>query len=139
MLIICTGNSMRSQMGEGLLRHDLGDYIDVYSAGTHPSYVHPLAIEALAGLSYDASGHRSKSVDEFTGRKMDLVITVCDHAREVCPIFPGARRTIHKGYPDPTSIKPGRDPSEVMAELRDQMRVELRELVIRELNLQVRL
>ena len=138
VLIICTGNSMRSQIAEGVLRMDLGDYIDVFSAGTHPGSVHPLAKAALAGIGYDASGHRSKSVNEFLDMPMDLVITVCDSAHEVCPFFPNALKTIHKGYPDPVYCSPGAEMSTVMAEIRDRMRSELRDLVVSELNLPVR-
>ncbi|RPH96824.1 arsenate reductase ArsC, partial [candidate division KSB1 bacterium] len=104
VLVICTGNSMRSQMAEGLLRADLGDRIEVFSAGTHPTHVHSMAMAALAELGIDTSGHRSKSVNEFLNQRMDLVITVCDSAREICPIFPGAKKTVHKGYPDPMHV-----------------------------------
>jgi arsenate reductase (thioredoxin) len=135
VLVVCTGNSMRSQLAEGLLRADLGDKIEVFSAGTHPSYVHELAIQALSEVGIDASKHRSKSIKEFAKQPLDLLITLCDSARETCPVFPGARRTIHKGYPDPIFLQPGASPAEVFANLRDRMRVELRELVVKELNL----
>jgi arsenate reductase (thioredoxin) len=138
VLVICTGNSMRSQIAEGVLRMDLGNQIEVFSAGTHPGSVHRLAVAALAAIGYDASGHRSKSVNEFLDMPMDLVITVCDSAHEVCPVFPNARKTVHKGYPDPVYCNPGEEMSTVMAEIRDRMRCELRDLVIRELNLPVR-
>jgi len=137
VLVICTGNSMRSQIAEAVLRLDLGDHIEVFSAGTHPGSVHPLAIETLTAIGYDASRHRSKSVNEFLGTPMDLVITVCDSAREACPLFPGARRTVHKGYPDPFHSGSSGDMAEMMAEIRDRMRRELRALVVKELNLDV--
>lgn len=137
VLIICTGNSMRSQMGEALLRADLGEWIDVYSAGTHPSYVHPLTIAALDEIGLDTSCLRSKSVTEFLDTEMDLVITVCDHAREACPVFQHAEKIVHCGYPDPIAIRPGEDRGRAFAALRDQMREELRALVIEELNLPV--
>ncbi len=89
VLILCTGNSARSQMAEGLLRHDAGDRFEVESAGTKPSHVRPEAIAAMNELGIDISGHRSKSVDEFTGQQFDYVLTVCDNAKESCPIFPG--------------------------------------------------
>jgi arsenate reductase (thioredoxin) len=137
VLVICTGNSMRSQLAEGLLHTDLGAWIDVYSAGTHPSFVHPLTIKALQEIGIETSHLRSKSVKEFIGRSIDLVITVCDSAHEACPFFPGARKLIHQGYPDPVSIRPGADLADVFSELRDQMRRELRDLVVKELNLPV--
>ena len=125
VLILCTGNSMRSQMAEGLLRHDLGHLIDVFSAGTHPSYVHPNSIQTLAEIGIDISKHRSKSVREFIDQDIDLVITVCDSARENCPVLPGARSTWHQPYPDPFHMRPGDDPVEIFAALCDQMRAEL--------------
>lgn len=137
VLVICTGNSMRSQMAEGLLRADLGDYIDVYSAGTHPSYVHSLALGALSEAGISTKELRSKSINEFIERDIDLVITVCDHAREACPYLPGAKKTVHKGYRDPMNSGTGDSPEEVFAKLRDRMRRELRELVIKELDLQL--
>ena len=89
VLILCTGNSARSQMAEGLLRHDAGDRFEVFSAGTKPSQVRPEAIAVMRELGIDISGHRSKSVDEFAGQPFDYVLTVCDNAKESCPIFPG--------------------------------------------------
>ncbi len=96
VLILCTGNSCRSQMGEGWLRHDLGDRVDVQSAGTRPSVVHPLAIRVMDEAGVDISSHRSKAVEEMKGLGFDLVVTVCDSAREACPILPGARKTLHR-------------------------------------------
>jgi arsenate reductase (thioredoxin) len=135
VLVICTGNSMRSQVAEAVLRLDLGDRIEVFSAGTHPGKVHPLTIATLADIGYNALQHRSKSVNEFLDTPMDLVITVCDRAREACPVFPGAHKTVHQSYPDPIhSGSPG-DWELTMADIRDRMRRELCALVIRELNL----
>src|SRR4029078_12546047 len=93
VLILCTGNSARSQMAEGLLRHDAGDRFDVESAGTRPSSVRPEAISVMRELDIDISGHRSKSVEEFAGQNFDYVLTVCDHARETCPVFFGGAKT----------------------------------------------
>jgi arsenate reductase len=135
VLVICTGNSMRSQIAEAVLRMDLGDRIEVFSAGTHPGSVHPLAIAVLADIGYDALQHRSKSVNEFLDTPMDLVITVCDSAREACPVFPGAHKTVHHGYPDPIRFSSPSEREELMAEMRDRMRRELCALVIKELNL----
>ena len=88
-LILCTGNSARSQMAEGLLRHEAGDLFEVSSAGMKPTQVRPEAIAVMNEIGIDISGHRSKSVDEFTGQEFDYVITVCDNANESCPVFPG--------------------------------------------------
>lgn len=105
VLILCTGNSARSQMAEGLLRHDGGDRFEVFSAGTKPSRVRPEAIEVMRELGIDISGHRSKSVDEFSGQEFDYVITVCDNANESCPVFPGRTRRVHWRFEDPAEVK----------------------------------
>ena len=101
VLILCTGNSARSQMAEGLLRQDGGDRFEVESAGVSPSRVRPEAVEAMREVGIDISGHRSKSADEFAGREFDYVITVCDNARESCPVFPGRAERIHRSFEDP--------------------------------------
>src|SRR5205814_442293 len=98
VLILCTGNSARSQMAEGLLRHDGGERFEVTSAGTHPSRVNPLAIEAMREVGIDIADHWSKSADEFLDREFDFVITVCDRANESCPVFPGKAHRIHWGF-----------------------------------------
>ena len=104
VLILCTGNSARSQMAEGLLRHDAGDRFEVESAGTKPSAVRPEAIAVMHELGIDISRHRSKSVEEFEGRKFDYVITVCDSARESCPVFFGAANRQHHSFEDPAAL-----------------------------------
>jgi arsenate reductase len=104
VLILCTGNSARSQMAEGLLRHLGKGTIDVESAGTKPSTVRPEAIAVLAEAGIDISRHRSKRVDEFFGDSFHYVITVCDHANESCPVFLGVPRRIHWSLPDPTAV-----------------------------------
>lgn len=101
VLILCTGNSARSQMAEGLLRHDAGARFEVFSAGTRPSAVRPEAIAVMRELGIDLSGHSSKSVDAFSGQAFDYVLTVCDNARESCPVFPGATVRIHRNFEDP--------------------------------------
>ena len=88
LLVLCTGNSARSQMAEGLLRHEGGDRFDVFSAGTKPSRVRPEAITVMGEIGIDISGHRSKSVDEFVAQDLEYVITVCNNANETCPVFP---------------------------------------------------
>lgn len=107
VLIVCTGNSARSQMGEAILRHLMGDGIQVVSAGTQPTSVNPLAIHALREAEVDVTGLRSKSVDEFRGQEFEAVITVCDQAREVCPVFPGRGVRVHYSIPDPAAVKGG--------------------------------
>src|SRR5688500_5336857 len=89
ILILCTANSARSQMAEGLLRHDAGDRFEVASAGTQATRVRPEAIAVMNEIGIDISGHRSKSADELAGTSFDLVVTVCDSARETCPVYPG--------------------------------------------------
>jgi len=105
VLILCTGNSARSQMAEGLLRHLAGDRFEVASAGVAPTRVRPEAIEAMREIGIDISQHRSKSVDEFVGSEFDYVITVCDNANEQCPIFPGKTKRIHWSFEDPAAAK----------------------------------
>ena len=100
VLILCTGNSARSQMAEGLLRSLSHSAVEAYSAGIHPSRLNPLAIEVLKEVGIDISAHRSKSVQEFAGQGFDTVITVCDNARESCPNFPGAPERLHWSYPE---------------------------------------
>ena len=104
VLILCTGNSARSQMAEGLFRHLVGDAYEVRSAGTKPVGVNPLAIEAMREIGIDISHHRSKSVSEFDGQHFDAVITVCDSAAEHCPVFAGAPQRIHWSLPDPVAV-----------------------------------
>lgn len=104
VLILCTGNSARSQMAEGLLRHDAGEYFDVYSAGTRPSEVRPEAIAVMAELGIDISAQRSKSVNVFDGQLFDVVLTVCDNARESCPVFFGGSTRLHRGFDDPAAV-----------------------------------
>lgn len=127
VLILCTGNSARSQMAEGLLRHLGEGRIAVESAGTKPSLVRPEAILALDELGIDIRGHRSKHVAEFDGQRFDEVITVCDHARETCPVFFGAAKTTHHAFPDPAAVL-GSDEErlEAFRRVRDLIQVWLR-------------
>ncbi len=104
VLILCTGNSARSQMAEGLLRHDAGERFDVESAGTKPGSVRPEAIAAMKEPGIEISGHRSKSVAEFVGQHFDYVITVCDSARETCPVFFGGAKRLHHDFVDPAAL-----------------------------------
>lgn len=131
VLILCTGNSARSQMAEGLLRHDGGDDFDVASAGVEASFVRPQSIEAMREIGVDISGHRSKSVDEFRGQEFDYVITVCDNANERCPVFPGKTQRIHWSFDDPAAAEG--DESARLAVfrcVRDEIRERLRSFIL---------
>ena len=105
VLVLCTGNSARSQMAEGLLRHEGGDRFDVFSAGTKPSHVRPEAIAVMNDIGVDISAHRSKSVDEFVGHDLDYIITVCNNAKETCPVFPGTAKRLHWPFDDPAAVE----------------------------------
>ncbi len=104
VLVLCTGNSARSQMGEGLLRHMAGDHYEVFSAGTKPVGLNPNAVKAVSEIGIDISQHRSKSVEEFAGQQFDYVITVCDNAKESCPFFPGGGERLHHSFEDPAAV-----------------------------------
>jgi arsenate reductase len=101
ILFVCTGNSARSVMAEALVRLKGGDAFEVHSAGTEPKGVNPLTVKVLAEAGIDASWARSKSVTEYLGQAFDYVVTVCDEARQVCPVFPGVHQSLHWGYEDP--------------------------------------
>lgn len=100
-LVLCTANRCRSQMAHGFLQHYAGDRAQVFSAGTRPRGVHPLAIDVMAERGIDISGHTSDLVDHYAGQQFHAVITVCDNAKEACPAFPGAQRVIHHAFQDP--------------------------------------
>ena len=103
VLFICTHNSARSHMAEGFLGARYGDRYEAFSAGTKPSQVNPLAISVMAEAGIDISGHRSKGVEKFLGQEFDYVVTVCDHANETCPFFPGGKNRLHRGFKDPSA------------------------------------
>ncbi len=128
VLVLCTGNSARSQMAEGLLRHDFGERFEVFSAGTKPSHVRPEAIAVMRELDIDLSGHRSKHVSEFDGQPFEYVITVCDNAKESCPVFPGSVKRIHWSFEDPASAQ-GSEEERLAAfrKVRDQIRTTFQE------------
>jgi arsenate reductase len=128
VLILCTGNSARSQMAEGLLRHDAGDRFDVRSAGTKPSSVRPEAIAVMRELEIDISGQRSKHVSEFDGQDFDYVITVCESARETCPVFFGKARRLHRDFEDPAAFAGSEEQRlAVFRKVRDELRAFLAE------------
>jgi arsenate reductase len=123
VLFICTKNSARSQMAEGLVNHDLAEQFEAFSAGTEPSDVHPLAIAVMKELDIDISPHRSKGLDEFAGQKFDNVITLCSQADEACPVFFGGTQKIHMGFPDPAIASgPEEERLSALREVRDQIR-----------------
>lgn len=105
ILFLCTHNAARSQMAEGILRHLGEGAVEVYSAGTEATDVHPLAVRALQQMGIDISGHRAKNVNEFADQTFDFVITLCDSARELCPVFPGNPERIHWSFPDPSAVE----------------------------------
>ena len=113
-------------MAEGLLRHDAGDACEVFSAGTNPNQVRPEAIAVMREVGIDISGHRSKSVDEFAGQDFDYVITVCDNAKQTCPVFPAKTKHIHWSIEDPAAV-PGSEEKRLSAfrRIRDQLRARL--------------
>ncbi len=101
VLFLCTHNSARSQMAEGLLQHLGGEHFEAYSAGTEATHVRPLAMKVMHELGIDISGQESKTLERYLGQPFDYVITVCDTANEACPVFPGARRRLHWSFEDP--------------------------------------
>ena len=126
VLILCTGNSARSQMAEGLLRHDAGNVYEVFSAGTKPTRVRRQAIAVMHEVGIDISGHRSKSVDEFAGQEFDYVITVCDNAKESCPIFPSKTKRIHWSIEDPAAVQGSKEATlTAFRHARDELRARL--------------
>src|SRR6266571_7193355 len=124
VLFLCTGNSARSQMAEGLLRHLAGERFEVFSAGTHPKGLHPRSIEAMAEMGIDISRQSSKDVSIYTNDRFDYVITVCDRAKRHCPVFPGAE-PIHWGFDDPAEAPPERE-LETFRRVRDEIQQRLR-------------
>ena len=105
ILFLCTGNSARSQMAEGLTQNLRGDEFEVCSAGTDPKEVHPLAIKVMKEIGMDISAQKSKLVDEYEKEAFDYIVTLCDHAATTCPSFPGEGENIHQRFPDPSTIE----------------------------------
>lgn len=123
VLFLCTGNSARSQMAEGLLRQMAGDRFEVFSAGTEPAGLNPLAVRAMSEIGIDISPQRSKSAKEFLGQGFPYVITVCDQANERCPLFPGAIYRLHWSFQDPATAKGSEEERlAVFRRVRDQIR-----------------
>lgn len=126
VLILCTGNSARSQMAEGLLRQMAGDRFAVESAGVSPTQVRPEAVAVMSELGIDISSHRSKSVDQFRSRSFHYVITVCDNANEQCPVFPAETTRLHWSFDDPAAVQ-GDEPKRLAAfrRVRDEIKQRL--------------
>ena len=123
MLFLCTHNSARSQMAEGLLRHLAGDRFEVMSAGTEATRIRPLAIQAMEEIGVDVSGQESKTLDQYLEEPFDYVITVCDDANEACPFFPGARNRLHWSFEDPSRAEGSEEERlAVFRRVRDEIR-----------------
>lgn len=130
ILFICTKNSARSQMAEGLVNHDLAGHFQAFSAGTAPSSVHPLAIEAMREIGIDISRHRSKGLEDFSQERFDYVITLCDQANETCPVFFGGTHRLHMGFPDPAEAEGGEEGKRAaFQKVRDQIRMEVEDFL----------
>jgi arsenate reductase (thioredoxin) len=130
VLFLCTHNSARSQMAEGLLRHLAGDRFEAHSAGTEATHIRPLAIRAMDEIGVDISGQESKTLERYLGKPFDYVITVCDDANEACPFFPGATNRLHWSLPDPSAAKGSEEERlavfrSVRDALRDRVQAEL--------------
>ena len=126
VLFLCTGNSCRSQMAEGWARELKGDLIEAFSAGTEPKGLDPRAVAAMREVGVDISGQRPKHVDELIGRDFDYVVTVCGHAKESCPVFPGKTKVVHRGFEDPPKLAHGASTEEEAMEHYRRVRDEIR-------------
>ena len=123
VLFVCTHNSARSQMAEGLLRDRAGDRFEVTSAGTEATHVRPLAIRAMAEIGIDISGQESKTLERYLGESFEYVITVCDDANEACPFFPGAKKRLHWSFEDPSRAEgPEDERLAIFRRVRDEIR-----------------
>ena len=119
ILFLCTGNSCRSQMAEGWTRHLKGDFVDAYSAGIETHGLNPHAVEVMAEAGVDVTSQRSENIKDFAGQEIDVVVTVCGHAHETCPVFPASCRVVHAGFEDPPKM--ARELAEGGASEEDQM------------------
>jgi len=130
VLFVCTHNSARSQMAEGLLRHYAGEHFEAFSAGTEPGSLHPLAVRAMAEVGIDISDQSSKPVDRFLDQAFDLVVTVCDQARESCPVFPRATSQLHWSFEDPSQVEGSEEERlEVFRRVRDEIAARVEQLL----------
>lgn len=129
VLFLCTGNSARSQMAEGWLRHLAGDRYEVFSAGTKPVGLNPGSVEAMAEVGIDISQHRSKHVDEYATQSIDYVVTVCDRAKETCPLWPGRTTVIHWSFDDPAAVVDVEARRLVFRRVRDEIASAIRQFL----------
>lgn len=134
ILVLCTGNSCRSQMAEGWIRHLSGDTVEAFSAGVETHGVNPNAVRVMKEAGIDISSHTSNHIDEYDGINFDVVITVCDHAREQCPVFPGAKKSYHNNFKDPANLEGSEETVlNEFRKVRDEIRKYIAQL-FRELN-----
>lgn len=129
LLYLCTGNSCRSQMAEGWTRHLKGDLIDVYSAGIETHGLNPNAVKVMSESGVDISEHKSQNINEFSDTHLDYVVTVCGHAHETCPFFPGGSKVIHVGFDDPPKMAESFDDEEGKLNCYRNVRDQIREFV----------
>lgn len=131
VLFLCTHNSARSQMAEGLLRKLGGDQVEVFSAGSEPTSLHPLALKVMSKMGIDLSQHRSKHLNEFIGQNFDFIVTVCDRVREACPVFPADPEQIHWSIPDPAAVESNRQTQErAFANAANELRTRIEFLLL---------
>ena len=130
VLFLCTGNSARSQMAEGWLRHLAGDRYEVFSAGTHPVGLNPGSVEEMAEVGIDISRHRSKSATEFTTMPIDYVIAVCDRAKESCPRWSGAVQLIHWSFGDPAALSDATERRQAFRRVRDEIATAIQQFLV---------
>lgn len=130
VLFLCTGNSARSQMAEGWLRHLAEERFEAFSAGTHPVGLNPGSVEVMAEVGIDIAHHRSKSVEEFKGRPFDYVITVCDRAKESCPVWSAARHLVHWNFDDPAAETDPIQRRKIFRRIRNEIAAQVHQFVI---------
>ncbi len=130
VLFLCTGNSCRSQMAEGLCRHYRGDAIEAASAGIEKHGLNPCAVRVMSEIGIDISGHQSKNVDDLGGKEFDYVVTVCGHAHETCPVFPGKAKVVHRGFDDPPRLAAAEKTDEEKMAHYCRVRDEIRQYIL---------
>jgi arsenate reductase len=122
VLFLCTGNSARSQMAEGLMKHLRGHEFEVYSAGVEPKGVHPAAMQVMKEIGIDISRQKSKHIDDLQGNEFDYIITLCDHAAQNCPVFSGTGIKLHHSFPDPAAVQGSEQAVEAFRIVREELK-----------------